>query len=258
MSFFQPQLSKTLIACSLLLGMTAQVSAADAEAPNTDELYEYLFPEARGSAHVVAAPSAVPGASAPAPRPMSAFRDQNRRANWSEDQIQAMKEAFKAKEPAPVERQIAGAVSVPVPDQSSPFSAATASLGDRPYADLIQMYSKMRNLDARVVSLMIKQESGSDPNAISPKGAQGLMQLMPDLSKQFNIDPFDPEMNIKVGTQYFADLLKKYGQVDLALAAYNAGPGAVDKYGGIPPYAETQNYVSSILAGVAQLEASNP
>ena len=256
MSFFQPQLSKTLIACSLLLGMTAQVSAADAEAPNTDELYEYLFPEARGAAHVATAPGTATVASAPAPRPMSAFRDQNRRSSWSEDQILAMKEAFKAKEPAPVERQIAGAVAVP--GQSSPFSAATASLGDRPYADLIQTYSKMRNLDARVVSLMIKQESGSDPNAISPKGAQGLMQLMPDLSKQFNIDPFDPEMNIKVGTQYFADLLKKYGQVDLALAAYNAGPGAVDKYGGIPPYAETQNYVSSILAGVAQLEASNP
>ncbi|WP_341524387.1 lytic transglycosylase domain-containing protein (plasmid) [Pseudomonas sp. G.S.17] len=255
MSFFQPQLSKTLIVCSLLLGMTAQVSAADAEAPNTDELYEYLFPEARGSAHVAAAPSAVPGASAPAPRPMSAFRDQNRRASWSEDQIQAMKGAFKAKEPAPVERQIAGAVAVPA--QSSPFDAASVSLGDRPFADLIQVYAAKRNLNPRLVSMMVKQESRSDPNAISPKGAQGLMQLMPDLSKQFNIDPFDPEMNIKVGTQYFADLLAKYGQVELALAAYNAGPGAVDKYGGIPPFSETQNYVSTIMAGVAQLEANN-
>ncbi|MNR52510.1 lytic murein transglycosylase [compost metagenome] len=83
------------------------------------------------------------------------------------------------------------------------------------------------------------------------------MQLMPDLSKQFNIDPFDPEMNIKVGTQYFADLLAKYQRIDYALAAYNAGPGNVDKYGGIPPFPETQNYVSKILAGVARLEASN-
>lgn len=257
MSFFQPQLSKTLIACSLLLGMTAQVSAADAEAPNTDELYEYLFPEARGSAHVAVAPGAVPGASAPAPRPLSAFRDQNRRASWSEDQIKAMQEAFKAKVPAPVERQIAGAGAVAAPGQSSPFSAAAVSLGDRPFADLIQVYAKKRDLNPHLVSAMIEQESGSDPNIISPKGAQGLMQLMPDLSKQFNIDPFDPEMNIKVGTQYFADMYKRFGQVDLALAAYNAGPGAVDKYGGIPPYPETQNYVSSILARVAQLEASN-
>lgn len=256
MSFFQPQLSKTLIACSLLLGMTAQVSAAEAEAPNTDELYEYLFPEARGAANVAAAPGTTPAASAPASRPMSAFRDQNRRTSWSEDQVNAMKEAFKAKDPAPVERQIAGAVAVP--DRANPFDAATVSLGDKPFADLIQVYAKKRNLNPHLVSLIIKQESGGDPNAISPKGAQGLMQLMPDLSKQFNIDAFDPEMNISVGTQYFADLLTKYGQVDLALAAYNAGPGAVDKYGGIPPYAETQNYVSSILAGVAQLEASNP
>lgn len=256
MSFFQPQLSKTLIACSLLLGMTAQVSAADAEAPNTDELYEYLFPEARGAAHVATAPGTTPAASAPAQRPMSAFRDQNRRSSWSEDQIQAMKEAFKAKDPAPVERQIAGAVAVPTP--SSPFSAASVSLGDRPFADLIQVYAKKRDLNPHLVSAIIEQESHSDPNIISPKGAQGLMQLMPDLSKQFNIDPFDPEMNIKVGTQYFADMFKKYGQVDLALAAYNAGPGAVDKYGGIPPFPETQNYVSSILARVAQLEASNP
>lgn len=255
MSFFQPQLSKTLIACSLLLGMAAHVSAAEAEAPNTDELYEYLFPEARGSVHVAAAPGTVPGASAPAPRSMSAFRDQNRRASWSEDQIKAMQEAFKAKDPAPVERQIAGAVAVP--SQSSPFNAASVSLGDRPFADLIQVYAKKRDLNPHLVSAMIEQESGSDPNIISPKGAQGLMQLMPDLSKQFNIDPFDPEMNIKVGTQYFADMFKKYGQVELALAAYNAGPGAVDKYGGIPPYPETQNYVSSILARVAQLEASN-
>ncbi len=115
----------------------------------------------------------------------------------------------------------------------------------------------MRNLDPQLVHQVILAESQYNPNAISPKGAKGLMQLMDELSNEFNIDPFDPESNINVGTQYLAKMLARFKSLDLALAAYNAGPGAVEKYNGIPPYEETQNYVSRIKAGMTKMEARN-
>jgi soluble lytic murein transglycosylase-like protein len=95
-------------------------------------------------------------------------------------------------------------------------------------------------------------ESAYRPNAISPKGAVGLMQLMPQTAAALNADPYDPRQNAEAGAEYLAQLLEKYKddqhQVSKALAAYNAGPGAVDKYNGVPPYRETVNYVNSVLA----------
>lgn len=115
---------------------------------------------------------------------------------------------------------------------------------------LINEYSSKNGLDADFVRAVVKQESGFNEHATSHCGAAGLMQLMPGTAKSLGVvDPYDAEDNVKGGTKMLAGLLKTYGgRKDLALAAYNAGGGAVKKYGGIPPYGETQRYVKNVLS----------
>ncbi len=94
---------------------------------------------------------------------------------------------------------------------------------------------------------LVQQESGWNPNAVSPKGATGLAQLMPATARALGVDINDPAQNLEGGARYLRAMYDKFGSWRLALAAYNAGPGAVEQYGGIPPYAETKNYVRAIL-----------
>ena len=115
--------------------------------------------------------------------------------------------------------------------------------------DWVTRYAGRQNLDVNLVLSVISAESAFDPRARSHKGAIGLMQLMPDTARELGIDdPWDPESNIRGGTRYLRRMLDRFGQdLELALAAYNAGPGAVERNGGIPPYRETRNYVQRVL-----------
>ncbi len=115
-------------------------------------------------------------------------------------------------------------------------------------AAIVEKEGKRFNLDPLLIEEVIRQESNFRPQAVSYVGAQGLMQLMPGTAAQMGVsDPNDPHQNIAGGSRYLAEQLSTFGRLDLALAAYNAGPGAVSSFGGIPPYAETQNYVARIV-----------
>jgi soluble lytic murein transglycosylase-like protein len=113
----------------------------------------------------------------------------------------------------------------------------------------IKLTCLRHRLDSNLVKAMIRAESGFDPNAVSPKGAMGLMQLMPGTSRDLGVlNPFDPMQNIDGGARYMRVLMDRFNNnVQFALAAYNAGPEAVAKYNGIPPYDETQVYVRRVL-----------
>jgi hypothetical protein len=116
------------------------------------------------------------------------------------------------------------------------------------YSDLIEQAGRQYNVDPKLLSLMLSTESGGDPSAVSKKGATGLLQLMPGTARDMGVtDPRDPAQNIMAGAKYLSQQLDKYRDPSVALAAYNAGPGAVDQHGGIPPYPETQNYVKKIM-----------
>lgn len=134
--------------------------------------------------------------------------------------------------------------------RSRRLSAKLADLPDASIEPMIQQHSDAQNLDPKLVRALIQAESGYNARALSNKGAIGLMQLMPDTASELNIrNPYDPDQNIKGGTMYLRQMIDHFaGKVELAIAAYNAGPGAVEKHGGIPPFAETRDYVRRVLA----------
>ncbi|MCZ6464182.1 MAG: transglycosylase SLT domain-containing protein [Proteobacteria bacterium] len=116
------------------------------------------------------------------------------------------------------------------------------------YDGLISRVARAYEVEPGLVKAIIAAESNFDHRAVSRKGAQGLMQLMPRTARALGVaEPFEPRENVLGGTRYLRHLLDRYGDVGRALAAYNAGPEAVDRYGGIPPYRETRTYVARVL-----------
>lgn len=116
-----------------------------------------------------------------------------------------------------------------------------------PYRELVNAAAAREGVDARLVDAVIRVESGYRPDARSRKGAMGLMQLMPGTAQRYAVrDPYDPSDNINAGTRHLKSLLDRF-ELSIALAAYNAGEAAVERFRGIPPYAETQNYVRHVL-----------
>jgi soluble lytic murein transglycosylase len=126
---------------------------------------------------------------------------------------------------------------------------SAASLGGGSYEELIRSTSGRHNVDADLIRAVIKAESDFRPNARSRKGAMGLMQLMPETARLHNVaDAYDPSENVDGGVRHLRMLLERYqGDLQLSLAAYNAGSAAVEKHGGIPPFAETREYVRRVL-----------
>ena len=156
---------------------------------------------------------------------------------------------------------IAGTTPTDAAATTSLMSTGVSELpADVPYGAEITAAAKKYGIDPALLAGLVKQESGFNPNAGSPAGARGLTQLMPGTAAGLGVtNVLDPAQSLDGGAKYLKAQLDAFGgDVTKALAAYNAGPGAVKRYGGVPPYAETQNYVRAVQANAAAYRASSP
>jgi hypothetical protein len=132
-----------------------------------------------------------------------------------------------------------------LPEQAG--SAGGGSLAGVPYADLFVTAGSRHGVDPSLLAAVAQQESNFNPRAVSGAGAQGLMQFMPGTAGGLGVNAFDPASAVDGAARYLGQLTRQFGSTELALAAYNAGPGTVRRYGGVPPYSETQNYVRAVM-----------
>ena len=137
-----------------------------------------------------------------------------------------------------------------LPEQAATPAAAPSgsALAGVPYADLFTRAGARHGVDASLLAAVASKESNFNASAVSPAGAQGLMQFMPATAKGMGVNALDPTSAIDGAARYLSSLTKQFGSTELALAAYNAGPGTVSRYGGVPPYTETQNYVRAVMS----------
>lgn len=189
-------------------------------------------------------------------------------AQIKDDPAERIRAAMKASldsQKQSVRRQVSAAKEVPsqefftIPWPSAPEMPATGAcdaLTESALTPIIEDAAKREELNPTLLREVIQRESAGHPCAVSPKGAQGLMQLMPATADQLGVhDPFDPKMNVDAGAKYLKQLLVKYGgDLALALAAYNAGPSRVNKSGEVPQIQETQQYVNAILDKLHSLQ----
>lgn len=142
-------------------------------------------------------------------------------------------------------------IADPEPTAAVPQMAAVDEnlINEFEYSDLVLSLSKKHQVDWKLVAAVMKAESNFNPRAVSPKGARGLMQLMPDTARLYRVtDPYDPVQNIDAGVRHLKMLMNRFpGNLDLVLAAYNSGERTVDRFKGIPPFSETQSYVKKVL-----------
>jgi len=134
--------------------------------------------------------------------------------------------------------------------RTTPVEAKRRFLHDLPFGSAMTLAAERHRVDGLLVAAIVEAESGFVPNRVSPKGAVGLMQVLPSTAGQYGEakDLLDPRTNLDVGSRYLGRLIDNFGgDVELAVAAYNAGPGAVERYGGVPPYTETRDYVRRVL-----------
>lgn len=132
------------------------------------------------------------------------------------------------------------------PATEETFKANTIKTGN--FGDVYQEAATKSGIDANLLRAVAEVESGGNPNAVSSAGAMGMMQLMPGTASSLGVEnPFDARENVIGGAQYLKKLSQRYGDLPRTLAAYNAGPGAVDRHGGVPPYQETQNYIKKVI-----------
>jgi soluble lytic murein transglycosylase-like protein len=152
----------------------------------------------------------------------------------------------------------APAITATEAPEASPAECSQIAEGE--LTPMIDAAGRAHSLQPKLLRAVMEQESGFRPCAVSPKGAQGLMQLMPDTAGQLGVeDPFDPKQNIEAGALFLKQLLDKYkGDLSLALGAYNAGPSAVDQTGKVPDIPETRDYVSAILKKLAATTPAEP
>ncbi|WP_346621838.1 transglycosylase SLT domain-containing protein [Blastococcus montanus] len=137
---------------------------------------------------------------------------------------------------------------LPEATAASPAATAGTALAGVPYADLFTRAGSRHGVDPSLLAAVAKQESNFNSSAVSPAGAQGLMQFMPATARGLGVNPLDPGSAVDGAAKYLSTLAEQFGSTELALAAYNAGPGTVRRYGGVPPFPETQHYVRSVMS----------
>jgi len=209
--------------------------------------------------------SAPPASSAPANTPQAAIQASVQKQKTSvQSQTASVRQASRTPDKpltadefiAPMEGSADDFISPLVPPPP-PKTPDCPSLPASDVDTLVNAAAQKHSLKPTLLRAVMKQESGFLPCAVSVKGAQGLMQLMPDTAAQFQVsDPFDPKQNVDAGAAFLKQLLDKYkGDLSLALGAYNAGANSVDASGGVPNIEETKNYIASILADLGQAPA---